>query len=378
MIKIVADDKIPFIEEGLSRLKGLAEYLLLPGSKISSKDLLDADALITRTRTKCDAKLLDGTKIRFIASATIGHDHIDSGYCASRRIYWTNAPGCNSSSVAQYFASAILNVAEEKGLKLDRMTLGVLGIGNVGSKIARLAKIMGMRVLLNDPPRQRAEGGVAFSDLSDILKESDMISFHVPLDRSGLDKTFHMADEAFFRKAKKGLIFMNSSRGEVSDTEALKSAIKESRISCAVIDVWENEPEIDLELLGLARFASPHIAGYSTDGKANGTSACVCALERFFEIGDGAWKPHSIPLPANRIIEIDPQGKDFQRILSEAVEKTYSVRRDDKALRENPGNFEKLRGEYPLRREFPAYCVRLLSENASVEQNLRDFGFLTA
>ncbi len=374
-MKIVADDKIPFIKEGLAKFAGLADFVLLPGGKIVKSDLVDADALITRTRTKCDVSLMEGTGVKFIASATIGFDHIDTQFCESHGIYWTNAPGCNSSSVAQYFASTVLRLAKERKLSLNDIKLGIVGVGNVGSKIAKFAEIAGMKILLNDPPRARKEENGRFVEIERIQDEADIITFHVPLIHEGSDKTFHLADESFFRKIRKNVIFINSSRGEAVDTAALKNAIAVGKVTDAVIDVWENEPGIDLELLRIAKFATPHIAGYSTDGKANGTSMCVNALNRFFGFGLAEWRPGELPGPKNPVFEIDCSDKSGQEVLFEAVNNSYDITWDDLILRGSPATFEKQRGDYPVRREFPAFSIKLINDVENFAGLLVSAGF---
>jgi erythronate-4-phosphate dehydrogenase len=371
-MKIVCDNKIPFLK---GVLEPYVEVVYLPGAKIARADLLDADALIVRTRTKCNKEILEGTNVKFIATATIGYDHIDGSYCDSKGITWTNAVGCNSSSVAQYIASAILNLAVEKKFSLSDMTIGIVGVGNVGSKVAKFAKAAGMKVLLNDPPRARLDG-TSFVSLAQIKAEADIITFHVPLTMDGPDKTYHMANKIFFNSIAKRAWLINSSRGEVADTVELKNILNTGRIAGAILDVWENEPEIDLELLGLAKFATPHIAGYSTDGKANGTAMSVQALAKFFGIVKlENWYPADVPKPVKTVIDIDCEGKTKEQILLEAVKFTYDVKEDDQRLRSAPDRFEKLREEYPLRREFPVYKIKLEHDTANLAVILGELGF---
>ncbi len=209
-MKIIIDDKIPYIK---GALEPYAEVIYMPGGKTTAEVVKDADALITRTRTKCNEKLLAGSSVKFIATATIGFDHIDTAYCQKANIIWTNAPGCNSSSVEQYIASALMVMAEKKGFNLSEKTIGVVGVGNVGKKVARIADIFGMKVLLNDPPRARAESPEGFVELDVILRESDIITLHVPLNYEGIDKTFHLADESFFLKCSKETSFYQFMQG---------------------------------------------------------------------------------------------------------------------------------------------------------------------
>lgn len=372
-MKIVADHKIPFLQ---GAFEDFADIHYLPGNAISRSDLMDADALIIRTRTKCNAKLLDGTSVKFIATATIGFDHIDIDYCKERGIEWTNAPGCNSSSVEQYIVSALMQLSSRKNLYLNQLTLGIVGVGNVGKKVARVARALGMNVLLNDPPRELAEGKGEFVSLENIKEQADIISFHVPLNNDGDYKTFHLADKEFISGIKRKSILINTSRGEVVDGLALKEAIKNKSLSAAVLDVWEEEPNIDKELLSLLDFATPHIAGYSTDGKANGTTMSVRAVSNFFKMGLDDWSPDSVPSPLNENLKIDCSNKSEHEIISEVYMNCYDISSDDKALRQNPQEFENLRGTYPLRREATSYSVQLINNQyKGLVKALKELGF---
>ena len=215
MLRIIADNKIPFLQ---GALEPYAEVVYMPGSEIEQKHLVKADALLIRTRTKCSEKLLKATAVKFIATATIGFDHIDSAYCESRNIQWTNAPGCNASSVQQYIASLLIHLSRKYEWLLQDKVLGIIGVGHVGSKIEKLAFTIGMKVLLNDPPRERAEGKSNFAALDQVLAESDIVSLHVPLNYKGIDKTFHLASRRFFEKMKQREWFINAARGEVTET----------------------------------------------------------------------------------------------------------------------------------------------------------------
>lgn len=372
MIKVVADNKIPFLK---GALEGVASVVYLPGAEISREDLLDADALITRTRTRCDQKLLEGTKVQFIASATIGYDHIDTAYCAENGIAWTNAPGCNAASVRQYMVSTLLYLAEKKGLKLKDMTLGIVGVGNVGSRVAGAAEALGMKVLLNDPPRARAEGDEAFVSLDVLLEQADVITMHVPLNRGGEDNTFHLVDREFIGKAKKGVILVNSSRGPVVSEPDLIEGMKSGRISDAVLDVYEGEPVMNPQLHELLTLATPHIAGYSLDGKANGTGMAVRAVSKHFGLGLDQWEAENITAPEQDQLLGDAASGDMYEILWELFRQCYDVSADDKRLREHPENFESLRGNYPLRREPLAYSVRLFQGYEELREMVEALGF---
>ena len=371
-MKIVADDKIPFLK---GALEPYAEIVYVPGKEINNDMLKDTDAILIRTRTRCTEDLLEGTRVKFIGTATIGFDHIDIQYCKKNNIFWTNAPGCNSLSVQQYIAAALLKISAEYQFNLRDKTIGIIGVGNVGSKIEKYAQILGMKVLLNDPPRARQEGRKNFRSINTVLSESDIITLHVPLNIVGEDQTYHLFNEDSFKKIKRGAWFINSSRGEVTDTQALKKFIFSGKLSGAVIDVWENEPDIDLELMQQALISTPHIAGYSTDGKANGTAVVVNALRSYYGLQHVNWYPENVPLPSSPYISIDCRGKSEEEIIGEAVFHTYNIEEDSKRLRQSPADFERLRGDYPIRREFTSYAVDLHNGNDSVSQMLEKLGF---
>ncbi len=336
----------------------------------------NADALIIRSSTKCDRKLLEKSNVKFIATSTIGYDHIDTQYCEQHGIKWCNAPGCNASSVEQYILSALLIIADKYNFRLRDKTIGIVGVGHVGSRIEKMSELLGMNVLLNDPPRKRVEGPGKFVGLDHILAESDIITLHVPLYLYGADKTFHLAERSFFGAMSKNVHFLNTSRGEVVHTASLKEAIKNKSLESVVLDVWENEPDIDTELVDLVDIATPHIAGYSLDGKAIGTMMSVHALSRFFNLNLEDWKPENIPVPEKTEINIEAVGKDIQDVLTEAVLKTYHVLDDDKRLRKSIHTFEQQRAEYPLRREYGAYTIHLSGDHSNIRQTLEKLGFV--
>lgn len=371
MLKIVADNKIPYLK---GVLEPYAEMHYLPAADIAPANVQDADALITRTRTPCNASLLEGSRVKFIASATIGFDHIDQEYCNHAGIQWTNAPGCNAGSVYQYMAALLAQMAKRHKLDLSRYTLGVIGAGNVGSKVAGLGALLGMRVLLNDPPRERNEGPGGFASLETLKKQADILTFHVPLNKSGQDQTRHLADEVFFRQIKPTAVVINTSRGAVVDNQALKKALQQNQTAGAALDVWEHEPDIDRELLHMVIAGTPHIAGYSRDGKANGTSMAVHAISRFFGLGLEDWYPQVEP-PANPEICIDANQQSLQQVMQEAILATYNLQEDTHRLRQSPETFEKQRGDYPVRREFQAYTVHLNNGNDKQKNHLQKLGF---
>ena len=345
-MRVIVDNKIPFIKEAIEKIADSVIYT--PGRDFTPELVKDADALIIRTRTRCNKELLEGSKVRFIATATIGFDHIDTEYCREAGIAWTNAPGCNSASVAQYVQSALLLLQQLKGVQLSELTLGIIGVGNVGSKIAQVGQELGMRVLKNDLPRQDKEGESDFSSLQALAAECDILTFHVPLYKEGKYKTFHLADEVFFQSLKRKPVIINTSRGEVIQTDALLKALNSRMISDAIIDVWEHEPEINRDLLEKTFIGTPHIAGYSADGKANATRMSLDAICNFFQI-KGDYEINA-PAPVSPIIH----AKNHE----EAVLQMYNPTEDSNRLKNQPELFETLRGDYPLRREEKAYIIK--------------------
>ena len=371
-MKIIIDDKIPYIRGAFEKV---AEVIYLPGSKTTPEIVIDADAIVTRTRTSCNEQLLIGSSVKFIATATIGYDHIDTEYCDKAGIRWTNAPGCNSKSVEQYIASVLMVLVETRNLKLNELTIGIVGVGNVGSKVARMCELLGMKVLLNDPPRERVEGADKFVSLDQIKTEADIITLHVPLNMKGEDATYHLVDNSLLKSLNKKPVIINSCRGEVVQTEAIRNAILNGDINSFVCDCWENEPDIDLELLKMTTLATPHIAGYSKDGKATGTLMSVQAISDYFKLGLDNWHPEGVEIPDKPLIKIDGTGLNEQQIISKAILHTYDIRNDDALFRSNPADFEKQRGDYPTRREFPAYTVEAKNLIQETVDKLKKIGF---
>ena len=371
-MKIVIDDKIPYIR---GAFEPYAKVVYLPGNKITFDDVRDADALVTRTRTRCNQELLEGSKVKFIATATIGYDHIDAEYCRETNVKWANAPGCNAESVNQYIASALFSWSLRKRIDPAGLTIGIIGVGNVGSRVAKTCSLIGMKVLLNDPPRERLEGVQNFVPLETIKEEADIISLHVPLNMEGEDATYQMINEEFLQNLNKKSILINSCRGEVNCTEDIINALEAGDISGYIADCWEGEPNLNLELLNHADYGTPHIAGYSKDGKANGTKMSVQAISKFFGLGIDNWKPANVELPGNTVIEIDGKERREYSILAEAVLSTYDIETDDENLRDSPQLFEKLRGDYPVRREFDTYTIKAKNMEEKTLKKLEQLGF---
>ncbi len=372
MIRIFADENIPFLK---GVLEPYAHIEYFPGKQITREILKHADALLIRTRTKCNPELLTGTPVQFIASATIGFDHIDTDFCEKQNIFWTNAPGCNSSSVQQYVAAAMLKISSRFRFSLKDKTIGIIGVGNVGAKVEKFARVMGMNVILCDPPRARKESDGNFTSLENLLKESDIVTIHVPLNDGGEDNTFHLFDEKTLSKIRQGSWLFNTSRGEVTDTDALRKIVSPEKNVGTVIDVWENEPNIDRGLMLKSFISTPHIAGYSTDGKVNGTAMVVNSLCKYFNLPLVNWYPVDVPEPSDAEINIDGEGKSDEAVIGEAVSHSYNIYEDDRKLRSSPADFEKQRGAYPLRREFSSYRINLTEGTEEVHRMLVNLGF---
>ena len=329
---VVADANIPFLEDLLGDTVRITRF---PAPQITRETLMDADALVTRTRTICNRELLHDTPVKFIGTATIGTDHIDFDYCDSAGIDVVSAPGCNAPAVAQYVLSAILRLTE--GTAPGDLTLGIVGVGHVGSIVEAWARSIGFKVLLCDPPRAVAEGQEGFVDLPTIAAECDIITFHTPHTVSGPYPTHHLANSEFFHSLTRRPIIINSARGPITDTAALLYAIDNNLTGPVVIDCWEGEPEINKRLLAETAYATPHIAGYSIEGKQRASLMVAKALACHFGL---PFNP-AIPMPGNA-----PETMPADSILA-----SYDPAVDTLNLREHPENFEMLRNKYPLRPE---------------------------
>ncbi len=343
-MRIVADDKIPYLEQPL-RAMGF-DLRVMPGRDISNADVRDADILVVRTRTRCDRTLLEGTRVGLVLTATIGYDHLDTAYLDAAGIAWANCPGCNATSVAQYVGSALICLHQDFGLDLHRTTLAIIGVGHVGTAVLHAAETLGIsHILLNDPPRQQAghpaPQGYAWSTLGDTLRQADVVTLHTPLTTRPPHPTHHLINATTLALMPQDSTLISAARGEVADEQALTAAIDSGHIAHAIIDTWEHEPAISTELLRRAYIATPHIAGYSADGKANATRMVLTHICRH------AGTPMTCtieppPLPPS----IVPEADNMRRALQ-----LYDPRTDSRRLKADPQAFEALRGAYPLRRE---------------------------
>jgi erythronate-4-phosphate dehydrogenase len=379
-MKIIADENIPFVAEGFGQLGNVT---LMPGRAIGPDDVRDADMLIVRSVTQVDAALLDGSSVKFVGTCTIGTDHIDVDYLATRGIAFAAAPGSNATSVAEYIVAVMLRFADRLDFRLAERTLGIIGVGNVGSRLERRARALGMNVLLNDPPLARETLKPKYIALDDVLAEADIVTLHVPLTDEGPDPTCHLVDEEFIDKMKGGAILMNSSRGDVHQTAAVLEGRRSGKLGGLYLDVWENEPAIDVDLLRWSDICSPHICGYSADGKVAGVVMIHRAACEFLGVSSD-WDP-SAELPAPALPETQLAGCEglTDDALRGIVFATYDFARDDERLRETAAlpddarakAFDALRKDYPCRREFAATRVRCEDCAPDVRDALAGLGF---
>jgi len=369
---IVADRNIVFAREAF---ESLGEVRLVRGREMTPAAVRDATLLLVRSVTPVNRALLEGSAVRFVATATIGADHVDREYLREAGVAFASAPGSNANSVAEYIVAALLVLARRQGKPLEGRTIGIVGAGNVGSRVAAKVRALGMRELLNDPPLARATANANYRPLDELM-DCDFITLHVPLERGGPDPTWHMAGAEFLARMRPEAVLLNTARGAVADSGALLEALRASpstalrarRLSAAVLDVWEGEPRIRPALLAEAALATPHIAGYSFDGKVNGTEMIYRAACAFLGRAPAWSRERFVPPPAIPEIELRARPEEPEEALREAVLRVCPIERDDAALRKLGGlppaeqgpYFDRLRAEYPVRREFQNTAVRLL------------------
>ena len=348
---IAVDDNVPDARDAFGQF---GDVITFSGRSLARDMLLNVNALVVRSVTRVDAALLESTPVRFVGTATIGTDHLDLAYLASRNIVVADAAGCNSRSVAEYVIAALLELRRAGTLDPLRASLGIIGMGRVGTIVAELARAIGMRVVSHDPPRVRIDRSFTSAPRSELLA-CDVISLHVPLTVGCVDPTWHLVDFALLERMRPDAILINTSRGGVVDSDDLTRALRRGLIATAVLDVWEGEPHIPTELIELCAIATPHIAGYSLDGKARGTGMIAEALARY--VGTTAhWSPDALLADSVRSIELDGD-LDPLDAAAEAVRAAYDIRSDDRSLRSDELSFDELRRSYPVRREFAAYAI---------------------
>lgn len=376
---IVIDKNIPF---GESVFSTLGEVTPLETVDIQTGTVRNADLLVIRSETKVNAALLEGSPVRFVGTATIGTDHVDMEYLASRGIGFASAPGCNANSVAEYITAALLTLSQRLDFPLTGKSLGIVGIGNIGSKVVRVGQALGMEVLQNDPPLARQTGESRFLPL-DRLMEADIITLHVPLNRTGPDATYHFFNAARIGAMKPGSILINASRGAVVETAAIKNALTRKHLASAVLDVWEKEPAINAELLSLVTLGTAHVAGYSLDGKVNAVRMIYHALCKFLNIQPTWTGWDKLPAPVVPTITLPQQTANEEEILRKTVAQCYDIELDDRLLREmlaqpedrRAGYFMKLRTGYRMRREFFATTVEAPQGKSEIANTLKALGF---
>jgi erythronate-4-phosphate dehydrogenase len=355
----------------------------VPAREITAARCHEADLLCVRSVTRVDSDLLAGSRVRFVGTATIGVDHVDTEWLSRADIAFASAPGSNANSVSEWFVAALLALATAEGVSLAGRTLGIVGVGNVGSRVEAKARALGLEILRNDPPRARREGAEGFVDLADLLAASDIVTLHVPLTRTGVDRTADLADAEVFARMKAGAWFLNSSRGGVVVEDALREALGRGAPGRALLDVFRDEPRVAPETLAASALVTPHVAGYSFDGKVAGTAmiyeAACAATGR-----TPTWQPHeSLPPPDVPEVRIDPGGRSPEAALDELVRALYDIRADDARLRgiaDLPDDargeaFSRLRKEYPRRREFPHTAARLSGGDPALARRVTDLGF---
>ncbi len=375
-MKIIADENIPFAKEAFGCFGNLK---LLPGRNITKAELEDVEILIVRSITTVDKNLLQGTRIKFVGTATIGFDHIDLDYLNESGITYANAAGCNADSVNEYVWAAIFKSAVEKKISLESKTISVVGVGNIGSRVVRTAEKLGLKVLQNDPPLKRITNNKNFVDLNEALS-ADIITFHVPLTYEGVDKTFHLISEENLQQIKPGAILINSSRGPVIDNTALLKRLKNDSDLVTIIDVWENEPNINVELLEKTFIGTAHIAGYSYEGKVNGTIMIYNELCKFLEVKPG-WTPQ-LSIIENPTIEFNFD-IGFEKSINNVIKQVYNIHEDTISLKQLlidktlsvPAYFDKLRKEYRQRREFTNYLIGLAGQEERISSTLKAVRF---
>ena len=375
-MNILFDENIPYGSEAFSYL-GNAKAIA--GRNISTDDLKNIDILFVRSVTKVNENLLKNSSVKFVATATSGSDHIDKVFLKKNNIGFSDAIGSNANSVAEYFVAAILEIAEKQNLTLEGKTVGIIGVGHVGSLVEIKARALGMIPILNDPPRQRAENNFNGRSLDEALN-ADIITFHTPLTKDGLDPTFHLLNEQTLKKIKQKAILVQASRGAVHDTAALKKYVKEKNILCA-IDVWENEPDVDIELLNLTQIATPHIAGYSWTSKVFATQIIYEAACKFFNIKP-VWMPPKLPPDFSAPeIHFNQQNLSIEFNIKYAVNNVYNIISDDKKMRlilnipeaERGKYFDAMRKNYPTRVEF--HQAKLYNPPENIKNQLSKLGF---
>ncbi|MEJ5261535.1 MAG: 4-phosphoerythronate dehydrogenase [Ignavibacterium sp.] len=361
-MKLVVDENISFAKEAFSLF---GEVKLLAGREINNEILKDTDILIIRSVTNVDGSLLKNTPVKFVGTATIGTDHIDLDYLKNNNIAFADAKGCNAFAVAEYFLTALIKICADEKINLEGKSIGIVGVGNVGSKVLKFSELLGLKVLKNDPPLQRKNPNEKFYSLEEALK-CDIVTLHTPLTFEGDDKTFHLLDEEKLSQLKDNSILINTSRGAVIDNNALRKIISQKKLKVA-LDVWENEPDVELSLLERVAISSPHVAGYSLEGKVNGTIMIFNALNTF--LGTNYHFDFTLPEVKNNLLEYNQADLDINKF-NELLKRIYDIDSDTNQMKkmlyfnreDRVKYFDEMRKNYPLRREFNNYRIKLKSD----------------
>lgn len=370
-MKILVDENMPYARELFSRT---GDVVAVPGRPLPEAELQDADGLMVRSVTKVNAALLAGTPVKFVGTATAGTDHIDDASLAAAGISFSAAPGCNAIAVVEYVFSSLLLLAERDGFELRDRTVGIVGVGNVGGRLQKRLQAWGVKTLLCDPPRADRGDQETFHSLDDLVAQADILTFHTPLFKDGPYKSWHLADAALLMALKPNTILINACRGAVVDNAALLAVLKMRHDLSVVLDVWEPEPDLSLDLLDKVDIATAHIAGYTLEGKARGTTQVFEAWCDF--IGQPQQVALESLLPAPEFGSITLRGKLDQPTLKRLVHLVYDVRRDDAPLRKvaaKPGEFDRLRKQYQERREWSSLQVHC--DDAETAAMLNQLGF---
>jgi erythronate-4-phosphate dehydrogenase len=379
MLRILCDEKMPYAREAFASLGKVA---MLPVHHIVREAVMETDILLVRSGIRVDGALLEGTPVRYVATATAGTDHVDRNYLSGRGIPFDFAPGCNADSVVEYVFAALFHLGAERKSELEGKTLGIVGCGHVGGRLARRAPALGLRVLCCDPPLAHATGGAGYDAYEDVLGSSDILTFHTPLIRAGAYPTYHLLDADALRVMKPGAWLINASRGAVVHGHALVEAINEGRLGAVVLDVWEGEPEVDLALMRRVDLATPHIAGHSYEGKVNGTIQLYEALQRYLGVR-GDWDVRTIlaPGPGDRLaLNWPATPHSLEAGLHAVVRSMYDIVADDRAFRkalttpadEQAALFRQLRRDYPRRRTFDMFSMAEPPADTRTVRALRD------
>ncbi len=379
-MNILVDENIPAVH---ALFQALGSVRTRPGRAITRDDLANVELLLVRSVTRVDSALLDGTPVRFVATATSGVDHVDQEYLRSRGIAFASAPGSNADAVADYVTIALVTLAARFGESLAGRVLGIIGHGQVGSRVASRTCALGLQVLINDPPLARRTGDAVYRPLDEVLEQAEIVSLHCSLTREGPDASFHLADRAFFDRVRSGCVFLNTSRGEVVEEHALRGALVNGKIRAAALDVWENEPAPDPETIGAAALATPHVAGYSKEGKLRGAQMVYEAACAFLGRSPAANALSAAEPPPVLEPTLPGNGVAREAVLAAILREVYDIEVETTATRrlgnlsepERSVEFERLRRRHGPRSEFTRQRIEARNLPQNIQEILAGLGF---